>query len=60
MDNYQYGPQNPDYLGPDYGSRLPDRVMAAEYNLAVQRNDGAQAIGTLARIIGTWLFRRAR
>lgn len=60
MDNYQYGPQNPDYLGPDYGSRFTDRVMTAEYNLAVQRGDGAQAWVTLAKMIGTFLFRRQR
>jgi hypothetical protein len=60
MDNFQYGPQDPNYLGPDYGSRLPDRVMAAEYNLAVQRGDGGQAWAVLARMIGTFLFRRAR
>jgi hypothetical protein len=45
-----------------YGDRLVDRVMAEEYNLAVQRQDGPQSAtpgGILAQIIGWWMNRRA-
>jgi hypothetical protein len=40
------------------GDRLVDRIMAAEYNLSVQRNDGPQAINILARMLGHWLTNR--
>ena len=38
-----------------YGDRLVDRVMATEYNLAIQRNDAPSALGVLARMFGEWL-----
>ena len=49
--------------GQQYGDRLVDRVMAQEYNLAVQRQRGPQTAtpgGILAQVIGWWLARRAR
>lgn len=41
-----------------YGDNMVERIMAAEYNLAVQRNDGPQAMGTLARMLGQFLANR--
>jgi hypothetical protein len=40
------------------GDRLVGRIMSAEYNLAVQRNDGLQATDILARMLGQWLSNR--
>jgi hypothetical protein len=42
----------------DTGDRLVDRIMAAEYSLSIQQNDGSQALGILARMLGQWLNRR--
>lgn len=42
----------------DYGRDLPGRIMASEYNLAVQRGDGPQAAGIFARMLGQWLANR--
>lgn len=41
------------------GDRLVERVMSAEYNLAVQRNDGQQAMNTLARLVGFLMSKSA-
>ncbi len=40
------------------GDRLVNRVMSAQYNLAVQRNDAPTATGILARMLGQWLQTR--
>jgi hypothetical protein len=40
------------------GDRLVGRIMAAEYNLAVQRGDTSQATDILARIVGQLLADR--
>jgi hypothetical protein len=43
-----------------YGDRLVGRIMAAEYNLAVQRGDATQAADALAKILGQFLSARFR
>jgi hypothetical protein len=40
------------------GDRLAGRIMAAEYNLAVQRGDSRQATGILALLAGQLLTDR--
>lgn len=40
------------------GDRLVSRIMAAEYNLAVQRGDTRQAAGILALLTGQFLTDR--
>jgi hypothetical protein len=40
------------------GDRLVGRIMAAEYNLAVQRGDFMQATGVLALLVGQLLTDR--
>jgi hypothetical protein len=40
------------------GDRLAGRIMAAEYNLAVQRGDSRQAAGILALLAGQLLTDR--
>lgn len=47
-DGYQPGGGDP-Y---NYGERLVGRVMAEEYNLAVQRGDQRQAGDAMLRLIG--------
>lgn len=53
--------QMPDLLQPHEeqtdGSQLVTRIMAAEYNLAVQQHDAPQAAGILASILGRLLSR---
>lgn len=44
--------------GQGAGDRLVGRIMAAEYNLAVQRGDTRQAAGILALIVGQLLTDR--
>jgi len=53
-DGYQAG-DGSDYA---YGDRLVGRVMAQEYNLAVQRGDDRQASNVMLRMIGQWLSNR--
>ncbi|MGH3273085.1 MAG: hypothetical protein ACRDNZ_02010 [Streptosporangiaceae bacterium] len=45
----------------DRGPDLAGRIMAAEYNLAVQRQGAVAAtpMGILSRILGQWLQERA-
>jgi hypothetical protein len=40
------------------GDRLVSRIMAAEYNLAMEFGDSGQAAGVLARIVGQFLIDR--
>jgi hypothetical protein len=40
------------------GDRLVSRIMAAEYNLAVESGDSSQAADILARIVGQFLIDR--
>ena len=47
--------QQPDQ---DAGDRLVSRIMAAEYNLAVQRGDSRQATSILALLLGQFLSNR--
>jgi hypothetical protein len=47
-------------LGPDYGSAFVDRVMSAEYNLAIQRHDPVQAMDIAARLVGFLFSRRGQ
>jgi hypothetical protein len=54
----QFGGQSGDGSEYSYGDRLAGRIMAAEYNLAVQRNDAPQARNILARMLGQWLSNR--
>jgi hypothetical protein len=44
--------------GQGAGDRLVGRIMAAEYNLAVQRGDLGQATGILAMLAGQFLSQR--
>jgi hypothetical protein len=60
-----YGIGNDPFSGPgeQYGSgdRMVERVMAAEYNLTLQRERGPQAAspsGILAQVVGQWLQSR--
>lgn len=55
LDNGIQQPQ----LNQNAGDRLAGRVMAAQYNLAVQRGDTRQATDILARIVGQFLSDRA-
>ena len=45
----------------DTGCVLAARIMAAEYNLAVQRQGAAKAtpMGILAQVLGEWLQERS-
>ena len=51
MDTYPNGPAEASEL-------RVERIMAAEYNLAVDRGDYRQANRTLLQMVGQWLWQK--
>lgn len=55
IGNEQFGQQDSVASASD---EMVERIMGAEYNLALQRGDSRTATNALARLFGQWLANR--